>query len=650
MVKYLILSLSFLFCFFKSSAQDTIKVNTHNKVVIKTNPSVGHTYYSSWGTFPAKDVSYRKVYMYLEFGCAPGLRCGEWDYLNHIYIGKKGGVNGDSLHYELARFITPYGFYWNSSQNWKHGWIFDVTEFSDILHDSVQILYKHTGYESNTDRGWTVTLDFNFVKGEPALIPMGYNSLHSLNAPYGNPNRTFESVVTDKSFQVPAGADYTDIMTLQTGHGMDQQQNCAEFCSKRRTLKLNGQVISEKNIWRDDCGFNSVFPQAGTWVYDRAGWCPGAPVYADHVYLPTAAGSNNTLAFNMEAYTNTVGGSANYSISSYAFFYKNNQKQVDASVDRILSPSTEFESSRLNPICGAPIIRVKNMGKETITSLDFEYGKLGGSLQKIWVPCNIKPFESQVVTLEAVYNWVGASNQFVVNITKVNSKEDEYRQDNIAYSTIVNAPVTPNAIVVLLKTNNAPSENSYTIKDAWGKVIRNKSGFAPNTIYRDTVYLDNNVCYSFEFSDEGQGPSNNPLNEDGLEWWANSGDGAGYVQLRRLSNNAMLKNFLSDFGTKHIYNFTSSYSMSTEAPELGQSLELHVFPNPARNEVNLHIESANNGLFQVSIVDVTGKEVYMRKGQSNSEDIQVSNLAKGVYTAIVNKDGVVLTKKFVVLD
>ena len=266
------------------------------------------------------------------------------------------------------------------------------------------------------------------------------------------------------------------------------------------------------------------------------------------------------------------------------------------------------------------------------------------------MPCNIKPFETQVLTLEAVYNWVGASNQFVVNITKVNSKEDEYRKDNIAYSTIANAPVTPNAIVVLLKTNNAPTENSYTIKDAWGKVIRNKSGFAPNTIYRDTVYLDNNVCYSFEFSDEGQGPSNNPLNEDGLDWWANSGDGAGYVQLRRLSNNAMLKNFLSDFGTKHIYNFTSSYSMSTDAPELGQSLELFVFPNPARNEVNLHIESANNGLFQVSIVDVTGKEVYKREGQTNSEDIQVSNLAKGVYTAIVNKDGVVLTKKFVVLD
>ena len=86
MVKNLIFTVSFLFCFLSISAQDTIKVNTHNKVVIKTNPSVGHTYYSSWGTFPAKDVSYRKVYMYLEFGCAPGLRCGEWDYLNHIYI------------------------------------------------------------------------------------------------------------------------------------------------------------------------------------------------------------------------------------------------------------------------------------------------------------------------------------------------------------------------------------------------------------------------------------------------------------------------------------------------------------------------------------------------------------------------------------
>jgi hypothetical protein len=76
---------------FKLMSQDTIKINTHQKVIIKTNPAVGHTYYEAWGEFPKQDIQYRKVYLYLEFACAPGLKCGEWDYLNHIYIGKVGG-------------------------------------------------------------------------------------------------------------------------------------------------------------------------------------------------------------------------------------------------------------------------------------------------------------------------------------------------------------------------------------------------------------------------------------------------------------------------------------------------------------------------------------------------------------------------------
>ena len=34
---------------------------------------------------------------------------------------------------------------------------------------------------------------------------------------------------------------------------------------------------SNKNTWRvwTECAGNPVYPQGGTWVYDRAGWCPG---------------------------------------------------------------------------------------------------------------------------------------------------------------------------------------------------------------------------------------------------------------------------------------------------------------------------------------------------------------------------------------
>ena len=27
--------------------------------------------------------------------------------------------------------------------------------------------------------------------------------------------------------------------------------------------------------WDSDCGENPIYPQGGTWIYDRANWCPG---------------------------------------------------------------------------------------------------------------------------------------------------------------------------------------------------------------------------------------------------------------------------------------------------------------------------------------------------------------------------------------
>ena len=72
-------------------------VQTHKDVVIQTEPSRGFTNYSGWGVFPTEGKTYSKVTATLTFECAPGLRCGEWDYLNYIYLGKRRGNKKDSL-------------------------------------------------------------------------------------------------------------------------------------------------------------------------------------------------------------------------------------------------------------------------------------------------------------------------------------------------------------------------------------------------------------------------------------------------------------------------------------------------------------------------------------------------------------------------
>ncbi|HEY1045884.1 MAG TPA: peptide-N-glycosidase F-related protein [Bacteroidia bacterium] len=632
----------FIFSLKQISAADTTKITSHNKVIIKTNPNVGVTEYPQKVEFPAKTESYRKIYMYLEFGCAPGLKCGEWDYTNHVYLVK------DSIRYEISRFITPYGFYWNSSMNWKHGWYYDLTDFSYLLHDSAEIVYQHSGYEGNTDRGWTVTMDYYFVKGEPARKPIGFDRIYQLGASYGNVNNPFSSIVQEKSFKTPDSSDMVDFKIIQTGHGMDQQENCAEFCAKLRTLKLDGNNISEKRVWRDDCGANSLYPQAGTWIYDRAGWCPGAPVIPDDVFKKIPGGTQHKFLVEMETYNNTTGGSAVYDLTTYALYFKDQRKQYDAAIDDIIAPSTHYDYLRLNPTCGAPIIRVKNLGLDTIKRVDFLYGKVGGDTQRIWVPCKIAPFETGVVELEAVYNWKGNGNTFFAQLIKVNEHDDQNTVDNTMYSSISNTQVFPDRIYVVFKSNNAPSENSYKLKDAKGNVLLERNNFAANTIYRDTVQLKNNICYTFEFSDEGPGPSNNPLNEDGLDWWANTADGSGYIQLRSGKNNAMLKNFNADFGTGHKFNFFTTFNMSVDDIE-SSGIELDVVPNPSYNVANIRVETVSTEPYSVQIFDQTGRLIKVFNSSELSSVFSISDLSDGIYTATLIQGQQVSSKKFVVI-
>ncbi len=299
---------------------DTTVIQGHNNVVIQTNPSVGETLYSAWSSFPAATVPYRKVMAYLTFECAPGLNCGEWDYLNHIYIGKTGGMAGISLGYELGRFITPYGNYWNSNDNWKHGWWLDVTDWSYLLHDSVEIIYKHTGYEASADRGWKINLKYYVIEGTPVRDFKKMDTLWNGSFQYGNPANPIEDKLNSRNITLDPATASAKLWVMQTGHGNDQPDGCGEFCAKDRYVKWDNATINTRNIWKE-CGFNSLFPQAGTWIFDRANWCPGQTVQPDWVELPgLTGGSAHTIDIDMQPYTATQ-DFGNMFFTTYLFEY-----------------------------------------------------------------------------------------------------------------------------------------------------------------------------------------------------------------------------------------------------------------------------------------------------------------------------------------
>ena len=407
--------------------------------------------------------------------------------------------------------------------------------------------------------------------------------------------------------------------------------------------------MSNEYVWRDDCGMNSLFPQAGTWIYDRANWCPGAPVKSHDLYTLINDTNTHEFALEMETYNNTTGGSAVYDLTNYALFFKDNRKQNDAALEDIIAPSTHLDYLRMNPTCSAPIVRVKNLGKDTLKSVEFEYGKVGNTPQRIWVPCSIAPFASQDLVLEAVYDWGGSGSNFFATLTKLNGQADENMVDNTLQSKITNSAMYPNKIIIVFKTNSAPSENAYTLKDARGKVIRYKNTFAANTIYRDTVYLDNNMCYTFELTDDGPGPSNNPLNEDGLDWWANTADGSGYIQIRNGNTNGNLKNFGADFGTKQSIQFYTTYKMDVPSVS-AMDLQLDLLPNPSSSAIGSRIcvNQSSETAYQIQVIDALGRVLKSFKGREAYQTFELNDLSSGLYSIVLQQGDHTVNKKLLI--
>ena len=109
-----------------SQASDTTRVTTHNGITMVTDPAKGFKLYKAWGVFPAVHTPIRKITLHVRFGCPDSLRCADWDYKDHITLRRKGGVNGASQDFELARMLTPYGGAF--SKDWNFSWELDVTD------------------------------------------------------------------------------------------------------------------------------------------------------------------------------------------------------------------------------------------------------------------------------------------------------------------------------------------------------------------------------------------------------------------------------------------------------------------------------------------------------------------------------------------
>jgi hypothetical protein len=536
--------------------------------------------------------------------------------------------------YELAKVITPYGSGLNN--NWEFTHIFDITDFASILQDSVEIRAHYSGWSS----GFSATLDFEFIEGTPPRNVTSLQNVYNGGCSYPS-SATFEqNCLSPKTFWVDANSTQAMLKMTTTGHGFDNSQSAAEFKPIDYYVNIDGTLTHTQFNWDTDCGINPIYPQGGTWIYDRANWCPGKRAQTFDHEITNYISSSDSVEINVDFQSYTWSGTQtpSYNIACQLFMYEGANFTNDVEITDIIKPSLKDEYSRFNPICGNPLIKIRNYGSDPLTSVDIEYGVEGGIVHTFTWNGYLAFMEEEEVELPLLQNWSGTKDVFQVSVSNPSGNTDEYTENNIMSSPFEHVPNYEDVFAVWIQTNAGvistwtnESETSWKFFKDDGSLHAQSQTMYANSQYRDTIEFTGG-CYTFIIED---------TDEDGLDYWANS-DGVGYVKFRNVPGSWIPNlNFNPDFGTNIIHNFTAGTISSVE--ELQNKIE--IFPNPAKDNIQIKADNLINS--EVQIYNVLGEIILSKVAQKNSETISIENLPEGIYTIKLKGKNINATQKFV---
>jgi hypothetical protein len=195
----------------------------------------------------------------LNIDCPPG-GCDPWDRVSQVSVK---GHNGE--WYEIIRYLTPYGV--ACSHN------IDLTDFMSLLQGKVTF----RGDLGTQGNGFLYSLDLDYQAGIPAQAYSKVDKLWSETYNFGNMADLQPCEVYD--FEYESGVQASSLKLVSSGHGWGDNNtgNAAEFHRDEHHIWVAGSETFAQDNWVD-CQPNpdGCSPQNGTWIYDRAGWCPGS--------------------------------------------------------------------------------------------------------------------------------------------------------------------------------------------------------------------------------------------------------------------------------------------------------------------------------------------------------------------------------------
>jgi hypothetical protein len=608
-------------------------------------------------------ITYRKIfliYTLTSHDCpATSMYCHQWDYIGNVVLKTP---HGDTI--ELDRIITPFATSgWSrfpAPPNWSEQYIFDVTDFAPFLQDSITI-NSALGVGSP---GYSIYTQFMFIEGTPDRNTVGITPLYSHGGTYGSATNPIDNNFPVLSETAPAGTVSAAFRFILSGHGSDTF-GCCEFAEHYYNLYLNGDSILQQFVWRD-CGLGELYPQGGTWLFNRSNWCPGASVLPYYDYLPgVTTGTSYNINVEFEPYV-VRSPSGNYDASASVIYYGAMNKALDASIDDIIAPSNSQQHFRENPSNNLPAVLLHNSGSTTITGVSFMYGVVDSVMQSYEWNGSLPALADTIISLPASSSlaYMSSTSQsgtfpFIVMITGVNGTPDDDQTNDTMRAQFIVEPEWPDTIAIRMYTSNLssdgeslssnPADANWYIMNVNGDTVFSRTNTNCSTLYIDTVILPTDGYYQFYIS--------SPAWCNGLHWWFDdyevTGYQAGYLLVKKMTGanlpmhgytytttttpaDLMNEGEHDDFGCGYSQYFYISNSATTGVTNINNAPVISIYPNPANEAINIDFDNANTSGSSISIINVLGQTVYSTSINADIIQVNTSSFPPGLYSILYN--------------
>jgi thiol-disulfide isomerase/thioredoxin len=284
---------------------------------------------------------------------------------------------------------------------------------------------------------------------------------------------------------------------------------------------------------------------------------------------------------------------------------------------------------------GTAIAKMRNYGENTITTATLNLKENGNVVATKNYSGSMPRFTTRTLTFDSYV--FDPTADYTVEIVSANSNGLFNAALATAEMGVGLAKQATTDIVVKVYTDNYPSEISWNIKNSAGTIVASAGPYAgtsagggvdANTTKIHNVTLLADDCYSINLLDsygDGWGLGNTP---HGMEIFDNT-------------NNSILDIPVGAFGTALAK--PNSLTTAQLAVSSFEANTVKLFPNPSTGLISINTETAVN----VSIVDVTGKVVFVATNITKDKNIDLSGLQKGMYLARISGENTTSTEKII---